>query len=101
MSVFGLIDSANCLAEHLHEVLVLIIPCVEALSVQGTGPGAYASILPAVWSRMLVLRVRGLGSAWTTLHLPLRAGIGGAPGHTGSHHTNCFAAGGILHRRRF
>jgi hypothetical protein len=63
MSVFGLIDSANCLAEHMHEVLVLIIPCVEALSVQGTEPGAYVSILPAVWSRMLVLRVRGLGSA--------------------------------------
>ena len=48
---------------------VLIIPCVEAPPVQGTGPGAYASILPATWSLMLALRARGVGSAWTTLHL--------------------------------
>ena len=27
------------------------------------------SLLPAVWSFMLALRSRGLGSAWTTLHL--------------------------------
>lgn len=65
----GLIDSANYLAAHMHEAPVLIIPCVEAPPVQGTGPGAYASILPAVWSLMLALRARGLGSAWTTLHL--------------------------------
>jgi nitroreductase len=42
-----LIDSATYLAEHMHEVPVLIIPCVEAPMGQGTGPGAYASILPA------------------------------------------------------
>ena len=30
----------------------------------------WGSILPAVWSFMLALRERGLGSAWTTLHLP-------------------------------
>jgi nitroreductase len=29
----------------------------------------YGSILPAVWSFQLALRSRGLGSAWTTLHL--------------------------------
>jgi nitroreductase len=29
----------------------------------------YGSILPAVWSFMLAARARGLGSAWTTLHL--------------------------------
>ena len=29
----------------------------------------YGSILPAVWSLMLALRTRGLGAAWTTLHL--------------------------------
>ena len=37
-----LIDSATYLAEHMHDVPVLIIPCVEAPPVQGTGPGAYA-----------------------------------------------------------
>ncbi len=64
-----LIESATYLAEHMHEVPVLIVPCVEAPHVQGTGPGAYASILPATWSLMLALRARGVGSAWTTLHL--------------------------------
>ena len=64
-----LIASATYLAEHMHAVPVLIIPCVEAPPVQGTGPGAYASILPATWSLMLALRARGVGSAWTTLHL--------------------------------
>ena len=29
----------------------------------------YGSILPAVWSFQLALRSRGLGSAFTTLHL--------------------------------
>jgi nitroreductase len=29
----------------------------------------YGSILPAAWSFMLALRSRGLGTAWTTLHL--------------------------------
>ncbi|MBV8690369.1 MAG: nitroreductase family protein, partial [Actinobacteria bacterium] len=28
------------------------------------------SILPAVWSFMLAARLHGLGTAWTTLHLP-------------------------------
>jgi nitroreductase len=80
----GLIDSANYLAEHMHEVPVLIIPCVEAPPMQGTGPGAYASILPAVWSLMLALRARGLGSAWTTLHLRYEkesAALLGIPDH--------------------
>ena len=64
-----LIASATYLAEHMHDVPVLIIPCVEAPPEQGTGPGAYASILPATWSLMLALRARGVGAAWTTLHL--------------------------------
>jgi nitroreductase len=29
----------------------------------------YGSILPATWSLMLALRSRGIGAAWTTLHL--------------------------------
>ena len=32
-------------------------------------PGLYGSIIPAAWSLMLALRARGIGSAWTTLHL--------------------------------
>jgi nitroreductase len=53
----------------MHEVPVLIVPCVETQMVQVAGAGVYGSILPATWSLMLALRARGLGSAWTTLHL--------------------------------
>lgn len=64
--------SAIYLAEHMHEAPALIIPCitgrVEAAGVMAQA-GLYGSILPAAWSLMLALRARGLGSAWTTLHL--------------------------------
>lgn len=65
-------DSAMYLAEHLHEVPVHIIPCIEGRVekepswMQAT---LYGSILPATWSLMLALRSRGLGTSWTTLHL--------------------------------
>ena len=66
-------DSATYLRDHFHEVPVLLIPLIEG-RLDGTsafqGAGAWGSILPAVWSFMLALRERGLGSAWTTLHLP-------------------------------
>ncbi len=65
-------DSAIYLADHMHEVPVLIIPCIAG-RVENAGvmaqAGTYGSILPAAWSLMLALRARGLGSAWTTLHL--------------------------------
>jgi nitroreductase len=65
-------ESAAYLAEHLHEVPVHIIPCMEG-RVEDKGlfrqATRYGSILPAAWSLMLALRARGLGSAWTTLHL--------------------------------
>jgi hypothetical protein len=44
-----LIESATYLAEHMHEVPVLIIPCVEAPSVQGTGPGAGEWTMEGIW----------------------------------------------------
>jgi len=66
------LDSATYLADHLHEAPVHVIPCIEG-RVENAGVVAqasvYGSILPAVWSLMLALRARGLGSAWTTLHL--------------------------------
>jgi len=70
----GILDSSDHLAQHLHEVPVHVIPCLlhrlpEGASVADTA-GFYGSILPAAWSFMLALRSRGLGSAWTTLHLP-------------------------------
>ena len=59
-------DSARYLTEHLHEVPTLVVPCVEET---GGAAGWAPSIYPAVWSFMLALRSRGLGSCLTTVHL--------------------------------
>lgn len=60
------------LVEHLRDVPVFIIPCIEG-RVEELAPqrmaGYFGNILPATWSLMLALRARGLGSAWTTLAL--------------------------------
>src|SRR5258706_14764123 len=68
----AVISSADYLAQHFHEVPIMLIPLIQGrldgLSAH-QGAGAWGSILPAVWSFMLALRERGLGSAWTTLHL--------------------------------
>jgi len=70
-----LIGSVGYLAEVLGDVPVLMIPCVkgraETASENAVNASAslWGSILPAVWSFMLALRERGLGSAWTTAHL--------------------------------
>ena len=67
-----IMDSSQYLSDHMGEVPVMVIPCLltrpEGLT-QGEIAGFYGSILPAAWSLMLALRSRGLGSAWTTLHL--------------------------------
>jgi nitroreductase len=66
-------DSAMWLTDHLHEVPVFVIPCVEPKLPEGTPSvfqvSHYGSIFPAVWSFQLALRARGLGSTLTTLHL--------------------------------
>ncbi|MBX7433067.1 nitroreductase family protein [Mycobacterium sp. Y57] len=65
-------DSAMYLNEHLHEVPVMLIPCLQGKpddTPSGKSAGFWGSLLPAAWSFMLALRSRGLGSAWTTLHL--------------------------------
>ena len=71
-------ESALYLAEHMHEVPVHVIPCVEG-RVENAGVMAqasiYGSILPAAWSFMLAARARGLGMAWTTLHLAREAEV--------------------------
>jgi nitroreductase len=66
------VDSAKFLNEHLHEVPVMMIPCLEGRpdgAPAGISASFWGSLLPAVWSFQLALRSRGLGSAWTTLHL--------------------------------
>jgi nitroreductase len=59
-------ESARYLSEHLHEVPALVIACTEE---KGGAAGWPPSIYPAVWSFMLALRSRGLGSCITTAHL--------------------------------
>ena len=65
-------DAVRHLAEHIHEVPVHLIPCVEGRT-DGEGvvvqASRWASIVPATWSFMLAARSRGLGTAWTTFHL--------------------------------
>ena len=65
-------DSAQYLADNFHRVPVMMIPCVTGkLDRAPTALAAsqWGSLLPAVWSFMLAARDRGLGSAWTTIHL--------------------------------
>jgi nitroreductase len=60
------------LAEHIDEVPVHVIPCVEG-RMEGKSnalvASRFGSIIPAAWSFMLAARSRGLGSVWTTFHL--------------------------------
>ena len=60
------------LVDHLHEVPVHVIPCIEGRT-DGKGVFAQASrwgsVMPAAWSFMLAARSRGLGSVWTSFHL--------------------------------
>jgi len=72
----GVVGSAEALAENLHRCPYLVIPCIEGRMPPMEGPmgtltnaSVYGSILPAFWSFMLAARARGLGTAWTTLHL--------------------------------
>jgi nitroreductase len=66
-----LLDSAQYLADHLHEVPVHVVPCITPRP-SGTHAQQFssaASIYPAVWSFMLAARARGLGTCLTTLTL--------------------------------
>ena len=60
------------LRDHLEQVPVLVLPLlagrVEDASVFFQA-SMWGSVIPAVWSFMLALRARGMGSAWTTIHL--------------------------------
>jgi nitroreductase len=66
-------SSAEYLTERLHEVPVLVVPCVEGWTDGMPERLSYAtmlgSVIPAAWSFCLAARARGLGTSWTTLHL--------------------------------
>jgi nitroreductase len=70
------VDSAEYLAANMGRAPALLIPCQtgrpDNLFASGNTAmcaGYYGSILPAFWSFMLAARARGLGTAWTTIHL--------------------------------
>jgi nitroreductase len=66
------ISSAQYLADHLAEVPVHVIPCIEGRTEgfpTAWQAAIWGSLIPAVWSFMLAARARGLGSCYTTLHL--------------------------------
>jgi nitroreductase len=63
--------SAEYLAERMGDVPVLVLACItagEELPADNQA-GLWGSLLPAAWSYQLAARARGLGTAWTTLHL--------------------------------
>jgi nitroreductase len=66
-------SSAHYLRERMHEAPWLLIPCVRGRLPEGASTveqaGLWGSIIPAFWSFMLAARARGLGTAYTTLHL--------------------------------
>ncbi len=71
-TVVKLMDSGQYLIDHLHEVPVHVIPCIQGrtehmpIIVQAA---RWGTIMPAAWSFMLAARSRGLGSSLTSFHL--------------------------------
>jgi nitroreductase len=64
--------SVRYLADNIERVPVLMVPTIDRRYGRVSTfqqASRWGSILPAVWSLMLALRSRGLGSAWTTIHL--------------------------------
>ncbi|HEY5646132.1 MAG TPA: nitroreductase family protein [Pseudomonadales bacterium] len=68
-------SSADFLAENMGRAPVLMIPCIAGRTDNAAGAniiaqtGTLGSVIPAAWNFMLAARARGLGTAWTTLHL--------------------------------
>jgi len=67
------VSSAQYLRQRMHEAPWLMIPCVRGRLREGASTaeqaGMWGSIVPAFWSFLLAARARGLGTAYTTLHL--------------------------------
>jgi len=67
-----LLGSVWHLMDHLGDVPVHVIPCIEGRTDGASIPvqaSKFGTIVPAVWSFMLAARSRGLGTCWTTFHL--------------------------------
>jgi len=63
-------SSVAYLGDVMGQVPVLVIPCLQVKSLPAANQaGTWGSILPAAWQYCLAARARGLGTAWTTLHM--------------------------------
>ena len=65
-------DSGQYLIDHLHEVPVHVIPCIQGRTDHMpivAQSGTWGTIMPAAWSFMLAARSRGLGTSLTSFHL--------------------------------
>ncbi len=63
-SLAKMLDSGQYLIDHLHEVPVHVIPCIEGRTEHQPiimQAARWGSIMPAAWSFMLAARSRGLG----------------------------------------
>ncbi|MGY6025473.1 nitroreductase family protein [Streptomyces spinosirectus] len=68
----SVLTAARALADRLHRVPVLVVPCLELAGArlpEGNQAGLWGSLLPAAWSYALAARSRGLATAWTAVHL--------------------------------
>jgi nitroreductase len=61
-----MLNSAQYLADHIHEAPVWIVPCLEGANPTRTSG---SSIYPAVQNMLLAARALGLGATLTTLYL--------------------------------
>ena len=62
-------DSVAYLGGHLGEVPVLVVPVPAGAAARSGQPGPVGVHPPGGLELMLAARARGLGTAWTTLHL--------------------------------
>lgn len=73
------VDSATFLSQNMAKAPVLLIACSVGARLENMPAMASASILgnilPATWSFMLAARARGLGTAWTTIHLMMEQAV--------------------------
>jgi nitroreductase len=68
-----MVSSSTYLAERFHEVPAYVIFCLRGrveTADHDTQASMYGSIVQAAWSFQLAARARGLGTCYTTLHLP-------------------------------
>jgi nitroreductase/uncharacterized protein YndB with AHSA1/START domain len=62
-------ESAAHLAANLERVPAIVLVTIWGTHDGSGRPGLFDSVVQAAWSFCLALRSRGLGSAWTTIHL--------------------------------